>query len=67
MLINIFLNKEGEEIFVDRKLLKTFLPLEEYSYTAIGRRGLVYVYDECQDLIGCLCTFILSQNGGKKQ
>lgn len=55
LLSNIFENKEGEEIHVDSKLLKTFLPTEEYTYMGTSKRNLVYVYDECQDLIGCIC------------
>lgn len=55
ILIRVFENKEGEEIYVNDKLLKTFQPTEEYTYTGTTKQGLVYVYDECQDLIGCVC------------
>lgn len=48
----VFKNKEGKEIYVDSKLLNTFLPLKGYFYTCTNY--LVYVYDECQDLIGCI-------------
>lgn len=54
----IFENKEGGEIHVDSKLLKTFSPTEEYTYTGTTKRGLVYVYDEFQDLIGCICPIL---------
>lgn len=55
LLNYIFENKEGEEIHVDSKLLKTFSPTKEYTYMGTSKCGLVYVYDECQDLIGCIC------------
>lgn len=58
LLKYIFENKEGEEIHVDSKLLKTFSPTKEYAYMGTTKRNLVYVYDECQDLIGCLCPII---------
>lgn len=51
-----FKNKEGVNIYVDNELLKTFSPTKEYAYTESTKTTLVYVYDECQDLIGCLCT-----------
>lgn len=54
MLCCTFENKEGEEIRVDSKLLKTFNPTKEYTYTGSTKTTLVYVYDEYQDLIGCL-------------
>ena len=50
-----FENKEGEEIHVDSKVLKTFLPTKEYTYMGTSKCNLVYVYDECQDLIGSIC------------
>lgn len=58
LLSYIFENKEGEEIHVDSKLLKTFLPTKEYTYMGTSKRNLVYVYDECQDLIGCICPIL---------
>ena len=55
IVCSTFENKEGEEIHVNSKLLKTFLPTKEYTYMCSNNRNLVYVYDECQDLIGCIC------------
>lgn len=58
ILIRVFENKEGEEICLNDKILKTFQPTKEYMYTGTTKRGLVYVYDECKDLIGCICPII---------
>lgn len=55
IVVRIFKNKEGEEIHLNTKLLKTFSPTKEYTYMGTTKCGLVYVYDECQDLIGCIC------------